>query len=126
MGQINLTGSIGVPGSSSILGYSAVSMTDANLTLLPTQYSNQFLNVTSSVSLTATRNLVGPSNEGQVFIIENNTSGTQSIQIIASSGTGVLISPGKTVQVVFDGTNYLQITGLATPDFATIYNLMGG
>lgn len=105
--QIPLTGSIGVPGSSAVLGYFPVSFTsDANHTLTPTEWANHVLLVTSTVSLTATRNLIAPNNFGQDMIVQNKTTGGQSIQVISSSGTGVTIPNGQSAEVFFDGTNY--------------------
>lgn len=69
--------------------------------------------VTSSVSLTATRNLVmpGPGSPAKTmtFNITNATTGGQAIQVIASSGTGVTIANGTSAWVWFDGTNYKEI-----------------
>lgn len=112
--QIPLTGSIGVPGSSAVLGYFPVSFTsDANHTLTPTEWANHVLLVTSTVSLTATRNLIAPNNFGQDLIVQNGTTGGQSLQVIASSGAGVTIPNGQSAEVFFDGTNYLFSAGTA-------------
>lgn len=112
--QIPLTGSIGVPGSSAVLGYFPVSFTsDANHTLTPTEWANHVLLVTSTVSLTATRNLIAPNNFGQDLIVQNGTTGGQSLQVIASSGVGVTIPNGQSAEVFFDGTNYLFSAGTA-------------
>lgn len=109
MANIPLGGSIGVPGSVSILGnYNVIFASDANHTLTATEWSNNFLEVTSGVSLTATRNLVGPLNQGQGFTIQNNTTGSQAIQIIGATGTGITIPNGDLASVVCDGYNYLQ------------------
>jgi hypothetical protein len=105
--QIPLTGSVGVKGSVAILGSANVAIADANHTLTANEYASNFLLVTSSVSLTATRNLVGPLNEGQQFTIENSTTGGHNIQIIGATGTGITIPNGQTVSVTSDGTNYL-------------------
>ena len=106
--SIPLTGSIGVPGSAAILGGGTLQLSaDANHTLSAAEYATHFLQVTSSVSLTATRNLVGPANQGQDICLENATTGGQSLQVIAASGTGVTIPNGATTCVFFDGTNYV-------------------
>jgi hypothetical protein len=112
MAQIQLSGSVGVPGSAPILGnYNVIFATDANHTMSAAEYSNYFLDVTSSASLTTTRELIAPLTQGQSFVIQNNTTGGQSITIIGSSGTGVTITDGYTVAVVCDGHNYIQIGG---------------
>jgi hypothetical protein len=105
--QIPLGGSIGVAGSASVLGYQSVVMTDANYTLAPNEWAHGFLKVTSSVSLTTTRNVVAPLNPGQQFIIENSTTGSQSIQIIGATGAGITVPNGGISVVSTDGTNYL-------------------
>lgn len=110
--QINLGGSVGVPGSVAVLGnYNVVFAADATHTMSSTEYSNYFLDVTSSVSLTATRNLIAPLTQGQAFVVQNNTTGGQSITIIGSSGSGVTIADGYTVAVICDGNNYIQVGG---------------
>jgi hypothetical protein len=67
---------------------------------------NLYLNVTSSVSggLTATRNLVVPT-INKSYIVENNTTGGQSIVVKTSAGTGVTIPNGYKCAVYVDGTN---------------------
>jgi len=98
------------------LGYS-----DANTTQV---FRNLILNVTSAVSLTTTRNLIVPTIEKQ-YLVENNTTGGQSIVIKTSAGTGVTIPSGRKVHVYADGTNvvyafdYVDING-GTIDGATI------
>lgn len=124
MAQINFSGSIGVPGSSSILGYYNVVMTSTDISngyhnMPSVEYSNKFLNVTSSANLTATLNLLAVFNTGQEFVVQNNTLGGHSIQIIGAAnptggttiGTGVTIPNGATVTVVCDGTKYLTSAG---------------
>src|SRR5271166_3524248 len=111
MAQITFSGSIGVPGSQSVLGNINIIIGNANHTLLASEYSNKFLDITSSVSLTSTYNIVAPLNQGQEFTVQNNTTGGYSVQIIGASGAGVTISNGGTVSVVCDGTNYLQSSG---------------
>jgi hypothetical protein len=88
---------------------------DANLTLTYTDSvasqtaRNLYLNVTSTVvgGLTATRELVVPT-INKNYIIQNNTTGGQSITVKTSAGTGVTIPNGTTVPVYVDGTNVIQ------------------
>ena len=83
---------------------------DANLTITlvnanTTQIArNYILNVTSSVSLSTTRDLIVPTIE-KPYIIENNTSGSQSIVVKTVAGTGVTVPNGKTVMVYANGTD---------------------
>jgi hypothetical protein len=78
-----------------------LSLTDSNATQVARNY---ILNVTSSVSLTATRNLIVPT-INKPYIIENNTTGSQSIVVKTSAGTGVTVPNGKKVMVYADNTN---------------------
>jgi hypothetical protein len=112
MGQINLSGSIGLPGFAAILGnYNVIFASDADHALTAVEWSNNFLEVTSSVSLTTTHQLIAPLNQGQEFVVQNNTTGDQSIEVIGATGTGITIANGATVSVVCDGTNYLAVGG---------------
>jgi hypothetical protein len=111
MANILLSGSISTTGTSILGRGPAVFTTNANHTLTVDEYTNKFLNVTSSSSLTTIFNLIAPLVQGQEFVVQNNTTGGQAIQIIGSSGTGVTIVNGDSVSVVCDGNNYLQSTG---------------
>lgn len=83
--------------------------TDANLTLTLTNSNasqvarNLVLNVVSSVSLTATRDLIVPAIE-KPYIIQNNTTGAQSIRVIVA-GQGVTVPNGYTAYIYNDGTD---------------------
>jgi len=93
-----------------ILGRATVSFTsDANKTITLTN-SNAlqdaralFLNLTSTLSLTATRDLIVPA-INKTYIIKNGTTGSQSIRVIVA-GVGVTIPNGKTALVYNDGTD---------------------
>ncbi len=83
---------------------------DANFTLpyidsnAAQVFRNLVLNVTSSGNLSATRDLIIPAIEKQ-YIVENNTSGGQSIRVKTAAGNGVTISAGRVANVFCDGTN---------------------
>jgi microcystin-dependent protein len=92
----------------SVAGVIAITMTDANYTLsnfngVVDEARNQVL--VMSGALTATRNVIAPLVE-KTYIVKNSTSGSQSIQIIGSSGLGVTIPNGITALVYCDGTNF--------------------
>ena len=87
------------------LGY-----TDSNATQV---FRNLILNVTSTGSLTTTRNLIVPTIEKQ-YLVENNTTGGQSIVVKTSAGTGVTVPNGATAHVYADGTNVVQATDFFT------------
>lgn len=90
---------------------------DANLTpTAATVIKALALNVTSGVSLTATRNLVLPLKK-KSWVVRNNTTGGQSIQVIGATGTGITIPNGAVVEVVCDGTNFTLLR-LGDPIYA--------
>ncbi|HEY1646290.1 MAG TPA: hypothetical protein VGF75_08105 [Candidatus Saccharimonadales bacterium] len=115
--SISLTGSINVPGSASVLGYTDLTIADADHNLTADEWAANFLDITSSVSLTATRNIVAPLNIGQQFTITNSTIGGQAIQIIGATGTGVNIPNGNSLVVYCDGTNYSSPGTLVVDNF---------
>lgn len=78
-----------------------LSLTDTNATQVARNY---ILNVTSAVSLTNTRNLIVPT-INKPYIVENNTTGAQSIIVKTSGGSGVTVPNGKRVMVYANGTN---------------------
>ena len=60
-----------------------------------------YLKITSGVSLTATRTLtIAPNTVSKIWIIENATSGSQSINISQGSGANVTI-PNGDVKVIY-------------------------
>lgn len=86
---------------------------DANVTLTATDtvntqdYRNLYLNLTSTGSLTATRDLIVPT-LNKTYIVQNNTTGGQSIRVIMASGTGVTIPNGRSATVYSNGTGVIQ------------------
>jgi len=88
--------------------------TDANLTISLTntvalQTARALvLNATSTGSLTATRELIVPTIEKQ-YIVQNNTTGSQSITVKTSAGTGITITNGRKAHLYVDGTNVIQM-----------------
>lgn len=87
--------------------------TDANLTLGYTDtnatqvFRNLVLDVTSTVSLSATRELVIPSITKQYYIW-NNTTGGQTITVKTAVGSGVDVPNGKKMVVFSDGTDVFE------------------
>ena len=104
-----------------------VFVTDANLTLTYTDSvasqtaRNLYLNVTSTVvgGLTTTRDLIVPT-INKTYVVENNTTGGQSIVVKTSAGTGITVPNGKRAALYVDGTNvvgafdYLSALNLGT------------
>lgn len=79
-----------------------------------------YFKVTSSATLTATRELtIAPNTISRVMIIENATTGSQSIEISQGSGANVTIPTGETRAVYLDGagaTAAVVDTGLTLAD----------
>lgn len=65
------------------------------------------LNVTSTGSLTATRELVVPTIEKQ-YIVQNNTAGAQSITVKTAAGTGITVPNGSKMHLYVDGVNVID------------------
>jgi hypothetical protein len=84
---------------------------DADLTLGYTDtngaqvFRNLILNVTGTIS--ATRNLIVPTID-KLYIVENNTTGSQDIVVKTSAGTGITVPNGVTAIVYADGTNVVS------------------
>jgi hypothetical protein len=107
---------------------SVVYSSDANQTLSfvnnnATQiFRNLVLNITSSLPLTQTRELVVPTIEKQ-YLVWNNTTGSQSITVKTAAGTGVTVPNGARVHLVVDGTNVINavtvLNGSITGNAAT-------
>lgn len=84
---------------------------DLTLTLINANISqvarNFILNVTSTGSLTTTRNLIVPT-INKPYLVENNTTGGQSIIVKTSSGTGITVPNGKTTMVYANSVNVVS------------------
>lgn len=93
-------------------GVANISMTsDANITPTTAQTQNGTLNVTSTLSLTATRQVVLPLVAGAQYDCVNNTTGGQALLFIGASGTGVTVTNGCRAAIVcVDGANWTRIT----------------
>lgn len=68
------------------------------------EFRSLFLKITSAASLTATRTLTfAPNTISKLWIIENATTGSQSITISQGSGANVTIENGKSKIIYTDG-----------------------
>lgn len=118
---------IGTAIEQAITGYgNPVFTTDADLTIslvdtVALQTARALvLNMTSTGSLTATRNLVVPTIEKQ-YIVQNNTTGGRSITVKTAAGTGITVPNGAKVHLYVDGVNvvdavsYFSSLTLGTP-----------
>ena len=84
--------------------------TDANYTAVQSDYQATIMEFTSSVSLTATRNVVVPIVSTYQWTVFNNTTGAQSLQFIGVTGTGITVANGKRAILYTDGTNVVRVT----------------
>ena len=110
-----------------IAGHATVSMSDANYTLTTnsgvTDEARQMI-IKLTGTLSASRNVICPTKE-KLYVVDNATSGGQSIVFKTSSGSGVTITNGQKVLVFCDGTNVVvaQTTlggNIVIPDGGTI------
>lgn len=82
-----------------------------------------YLKITSAVDLTATREVtLGPSTISKTWVIENATSGSQTITIKQGSGATVDVPTGEKVMVVTDGAGAgaAVFNANPTPDAASL------
>ena len=85
-----------------------------------------YLKITSAVSLSVTRTVtLAPNTVSKVWIIENATSGAQSIIIAQGSGSTVTIATGTKVMIVTDGAGAGAAVVNANPT-AAVTNLATG
>lgn len=85
-----------------------------------------YLKITSAVSLSATRTVtLAPNTVSKVWIIENATTGGQSITISQGSGSTVTIANGSKVMVVTDGAGAGAAVTNANPTIPAV-NLATG
>lgn len=117
--QVNLWGAttntnLGTALEEAIVGRAVASFTsDANLTIdlidtNATQVARHYiLSLTSVGALTATRDLIVPTTD-KPYIIENNTTGSQSIRVKTTAGTGITVPNGKTAMVYANSTNVVS------------------
>ena len=99
---------------------------DANLTITITDSNASqaarclVLNVTSTFgSLTATRELIVPTSQKQ-YIVQNNTTGGQSITVKTSAGTGITVPNGRKAHLYVNGTDVIQMFDFVDVNGGTI------
>lgn len=85
---------------------------DANKTLLASEYSNRILDfVSTGTALTATRDVILPLiPAGHKWLLRNNSNGGQSLRAIGASGTGITIVAAKYAEIMADSVNVIRIT----------------
>ena len=108
-----------------IAGVVTINMVDTNYTMsnfngVSDESRNQVIVLTGTN--TSQRNLIAPLVE-KTYIVKNTTTGGFAVQIIGSSGTGVIIPNGTSTTVYCDGTNFLPASTGAVGNFAVSGNL---
>jgi hypothetical protein len=104
---------------------------DANLTLTYTDTNAAqaaralVLNVTSTGSLSTTRELIVPTIQKQ-YIVQNNTTGSQSITVKTSGGSGITVPNGRKAHLYVDGTNVIFMDDYVDINGGTIDNVIIG
>ena len=93
-----------------IAGHATVSMSDANYTLtsnngVSDEARQMIIKLTGTLS--AQRNVICPTKE-KLYVVDNATSGSQSIVFKTSSGSGITIGNGSKTIVYCDGTNVVD------------------
>ena len=91
-----------------------LTMTDANYTLIALNGANDqarqmFLEIPSSVTLTASREITAPS-VSKIYVVRNMSTGGQSVVVKTSGGTGITVPNGVTKTIACDGTNFSDAT----------------
>ena len=85
-----------------------------------------YLKITSAVSLTVTRTVtLAPNTVSKVWIIENATTGSQSITISQGSGATVTIATGTKAMIVTDGAGGGAAVTLANPTVSLATGVTG-
>lgn len=103
-----------------IAGYITVNMTlDLDRTLTASngatdEARSMALNITSSVTLSATRNIICP-NVSKLYVIKNSTTGGRSIVIKTAAGSGITIPNGSTNIVLCNGTSVVEAYSFGVP-----------
>lgn len=91
-----------------IAGTVAISLPDADYTLVArngaVDQARSAVLIFNGV-LTAPRNVIAPS-ASKVYVVRNNTVGSQNITLKTASGVGVVIPAGRVSLVFCDGTNF--------------------
>lgn len=88
-----------------VMGNSDYTVTTANAS--DDEARKAILKITSSVSLTTTRNVIVPTSS-KIYIVSNATTGGQSIIVKTASGTGITITNNSTKLLYCDGTNIVE------------------
>ena len=94
-----------------ISGVLALALTDADHTLSTSaDGESDYFYLRCSGALTANRNLIVT--RKHLFIVENGTTGSHSLVVKTSAGTGITVANGAKHLLFCDGTNVLDLLTL--------------
>ncbi len=88
----------------------AIAMSDADYTLSTSGAIQewQYAILSFTGTLTAARNIIVP-NSHKLYVVYNGTTGGFALTVKNASGNGVVVQPGKTETVRYDGSNVLSV-----------------
>lgn len=92
------------------LDVASKAMTGVDWTLTRAESFCNLLIVTQSPS---TKSIIAPA-EYRMYIVRNAGGDSAVVNIKVSGGTGVNVAAGKTAIVIYNGTDYIRVTGDAT------------
>ena len=119
--EIPLGGSVGLPGSASLLGWNTIAMPDSDFTPDVRDVACLYLHITGNPSQQRTLNL--PQNPGQFYVILNDTN-----KPIALNAADTVIPSNCWMIVLFDDgfEDYIPLTpAISDFDFSFIFNPVG-
>lgn len=95
---------------SAVAGYAAITMTDADYTLVTVngaadESRKMLLNISGTLS--APRNVICPT-ASKLYFVKNATTGGFAITLKTSGGSGISIPNGKSVVLMCDGTSVVE------------------
>jgi hypothetical protein len=108
-----------------IAGYTTTAMTtDADTTItIPDgatgQARNMYIEIPSSLTLTANRTLTVPTSKSKLYFVYNNSSGGYAVTVKTTAGAGISVANGTKQLLVCNGTDvYIGINTLNTGSFS--------
>lgn len=88
------------------------------------QAQNMFLNVSGTLASNATIEIPVTAGTGRnrIYVVKNGASGAFTLTVKKVGGTGVVVPPGVTVCLLYDGSDIVYLTGPSSFIGARVYN----
>ena len=99
------------------IGKLSKTLSNADVTLTSTEAGNAFL--IFSGTLTANVNVIVPTSQSHVWFVQNNCTGSYTVTVKTSAGTGIVVDQGQRYALYCDGTNVLTVSTNAIGTSAT-------